>query len=332
MPTKTYSRGGYSVTINHDGSIRVKQGDWLSKYSMAIHGDHKHVNEYLRKVDGVFYLLNNVDGVNHIDRITAGEIIYHKPSMPTKVRPVYGKSFGGTPPKPTPSINLDDIVEESGIGQSKKDSITWIINKNRLDVGVVSAVGAFVELGALGALSSVAGAALSVIGSTYALFKARNSDIQRAALRGATYGLVAWAFGHSHPFFPSAMEKTLLKATLNDNKAEIKQYKSAWHFAVSKSQADIEAICASKNINVEDARIALQASSLEYVKTKEPVPEWLAAGWLLDSIENADTWRYSMSKMERQAILSPWTLYPNDSLRRPSYPSEINIRLSKLVD
>ena len=35
----TYKYGKYSVTVGTDGSIRVKAGDWLSKYSAAIYGN-----------------------------------------------------------------------------------------------------------------------------------------------------------------------------------------------------------------------------------------------------------------------------------------------------
>lgn len=72
---KTYSHGGNSVTIADDGAIQVKPGDWLSKYSMAIHHDLTHVNEYGRLNGGA-----NVIPVADANLIRAGETLYHIPT------------------------------------------------------------------------------------------------------------------------------------------------------------------------------------------------------------------------------------------------------------
>ena len=57
---KTYSNGTYSVTINSDRSIRVRPGDWISKYSAAIHDDPMaHWGDYKRKVNGKFVNITN---------------------------------------------------------------------------------------------------------------------------------------------------------------------------------------------------------------------------------------------------------------------------------
>ena len=72
----THSRGGHTVTIAEDGAIVVRPGDSVSKYSMAIHGDFNHLNEYGRKnrTSGAFEPLEN------INLITSGETIYHLPT------------------------------------------------------------------------------------------------------------------------------------------------------------------------------------------------------------------------------------------------------------
>lgn len=75
MP-KTYSHGGYSVTIADDGAIQVKPGDMLSKYSMAIHRDFNHCHEYGRKALGS----STITPVADINRISAGETLYHLPT------------------------------------------------------------------------------------------------------------------------------------------------------------------------------------------------------------------------------------------------------------
>lgn len=74
---KTYSNGIHSVTINSDRSIIVKHGDWLSKYSAAIHGDPQvHWGDYARKVNGNFI---NIDNPNQIE---VGETIYYTGELP----------------------------------------------------------------------------------------------------------------------------------------------------------------------------------------------------------------------------------------------------------
>ena len=41
----TYRQYKYSVHVHGDGSVLVNQGDWLSKFSFAIHGNPWQVHE-----------------------------------------------------------------------------------------------------------------------------------------------------------------------------------------------------------------------------------------------------------------------------------------------
>lgn len=43
----------YQVTVRGDGSIRVKPGDWISKYSDAIHGNPWRWSEYKQNWDKI---------------------------------------------------------------------------------------------------------------------------------------------------------------------------------------------------------------------------------------------------------------------------------------
>ena len=69
-----HSSGKYSVTIALDGAIKVKKGDWISKYSIAIHGHHRAIDEYARVRDGRLVALEDPS------KIYAGETIYHRPT------------------------------------------------------------------------------------------------------------------------------------------------------------------------------------------------------------------------------------------------------------
>ncbi|RZB38247.1 MAG: hypothetical protein SRB2_00593 [Desulfobacteraceae bacterium Eth-SRB2] len=74
--TMIKSHGRYTVTIADDGAILVKQGDWLSKYSAAIHrGDTTKIHEYGRLRGG------KMTPVPDPNRISAGEKLYHVPTF-----------------------------------------------------------------------------------------------------------------------------------------------------------------------------------------------------------------------------------------------------------
>lgn len=87
---RTYSQGGYDVTIHADRSIGVRPGDWLSKYSMAIYGNFGHIDEFWRQDDeGLFYEIDNKD------LIDSGETLYHPGPLPDEPP---GGAPGVTPP------------------------------------------------------------------------------------------------------------------------------------------------------------------------------------------------------------------------------------------
>lgn len=71
----TYSHGKYGVSIDENGAIQVAKGDWLSKYSSAIHkGDVSQVFEYERLVNGEYVPVENPN------EIVEGETLYHRPT------------------------------------------------------------------------------------------------------------------------------------------------------------------------------------------------------------------------------------------------------------
>ncbi|QDV39026.1 hypothetical protein [Tautonia plasticadhaerens] len=100
--SRIYSNGGYSVTVQDDRSIKVKPGDWISKYASAIYGDplanwdrfkRKYKNSYADIVDP--------------NRIFAGETIYHPGPLPGEpvTAPVIGP--GPVPGDDTPPLRSD---------------------------------------------------------------------------------------------------------------------------------------------------------------------------------------------------------------------------------
>jgi hypothetical protein len=84
----TFTGGGYQVTVNKDRSIVVKQGDWLSKYAMAIWGNYSkpYIDKFCRgfkKLDGTFVRQE----ITNKDLIRTGEILYHPDRLPGEDKP-----------------------------------------------------------------------------------------------------------------------------------------------------------------------------------------------------------------------------------------------------
>jgi hypothetical protein len=82
----TFRNGGHEVTVNSDRSIKVRQGDWLSKYSMAIYGDFDHMDQFSRMVNGDWTRIDNRD------LIETGETLYHPNRLPDEPESAYEDS------------------------------------------------------------------------------------------------------------------------------------------------------------------------------------------------------------------------------------------------
>jgi hypothetical protein len=70
-----YHKGQYRVDIAPNGAIRVKPGDWLSKYSYAMYGNFNHCDEFGRMAGGV------VAPCADPNVIHPGETLYHIPTF-----------------------------------------------------------------------------------------------------------------------------------------------------------------------------------------------------------------------------------------------------------
>jgi hypothetical protein len=103
--SRTFSNGVYSVTVNDDHSIRVRSGDWISKYSAAIYGDPKINWKRFKRKDKSGRFIDLVDP----NKIVTGETLWHpdplpgerpgrRPAAPIGVRP---------PESPVPPGEID---------------------------------------------------------------------------------------------------------------------------------------------------------------------------------------------------------------------------------
>lgn len=108
---RTFSDGVYSVTVNDDRSIRVRAGDWVSKYSAAIYGDPLANWDRFKRKDSAGRFINLADP----HKIVAGELLWHPDPLPGEApgrRP--GGPIGVRPPEspvPTGEIDPDRVAQ-----------------------------------------------------------------------------------------------------------------------------------------------------------------------------------------------------------------------------
>jgi hypothetical protein len=69
------------VEVAPDGAIRVKPGEWLSKYSAAIHNNYWSVHEFARKDPS-----GKLVPIRNVNLIYAGETVYHVPTYQASLK------------------------------------------------------------------------------------------------------------------------------------------------------------------------------------------------------------------------------------------------------
>ena len=77
----TSSDGRYHVEVAEDGAIKVRHGDWLSKYSAAIYDNYWNVHVFARKERS-----GKLVPVAHPNLIHQGETLYHLPTYDEYVK------------------------------------------------------------------------------------------------------------------------------------------------------------------------------------------------------------------------------------------------------
>ena len=95
----TFRGGGYDVTVNADRSIKIRQGDWLSKYSMAIYGNFEHTDKFMEKNTdkSMEKKRGEFRPVGNPNLIRAGNILYHPDRLPGESKILPGDGGPGTP-------------------------------------------------------------------------------------------------------------------------------------------------------------------------------------------------------------------------------------------
>jgi len=211
---KTYKRGKYMVTINPDGSIKVKHGDWLTKYSAAVYGDFFHVDAFQRKSrSGTFVRVHNPN------LIFAGEVVYHIPTathepnwLPTDT------TFTRTPLSERDKRDLI-LAHIKGHFDLKGDGVEFA---ERLAFGAHTATEAAELAEALECLSesvgegaSLAGIVLFPIDAALDIFNSWETGYRHYGMRAVAYGITSWAWNDAPPPPPSWIHNKIPPSALN---------------------------------------------------------------------------------------------------------------------
>ncbi len=117
----TFRGGGYQVTVNADRSIKVRQDDWLSKYSMAIYGDFDHIDKFWKKQGDLWEEIKNKD------LIETGDTLYHRGPLPDEA------------PVPDPKHEIPASVIEDFLNWVKQKfnrSEWWVETSGGSDFGL----------------------------------------------------------------------------------------------------------------------------------------------------------------------------------------------------
>jgi len=208
VPTLQYPPTGpatYKVTIAKDGAIKVQQGDWLSKYSMCLHGVPDQVYEYGRLKQG------QMTKITEVDWIDTGEIIYHLPTR-EKGRP---PQKPGAPKNLTPAQRekmIDQFLREQAdlpkpVAAEFKKILSRVSNGQRLAVLLAELGG--LELSALVAAGSPLISAIAMtIGNVIALLNAASTGLRNIGRVAYCYGFTAWTFRESKPGYSQNLARS----------------------------------------------------------------------------------------------------------------------------
>lgn len=233
----------YQVTVRGDGSILVEHGDWISKYSDAIHGNPWQWSEYARKsANGTFNPLPNVN------RIRTGETIYHVPSIPTiqGISPISSA-------EPSEQQKLQRIMEHLKHVRKLDGDIMTVTGDilSSVNQGVeyadkaLTAAEFIADLtqwsgrgaSALGAATEAVGAAGVFLG--FAMIPVQMAELGRrkhnVEVDASIAATVAFAFDDPRPSAPQSTVENIAKMFPQD----VKEYKQNWDNIVNKTYSHL---------------------------------------------------------------------------------------------
>lgn len=233
----TYRNGPYSVNVGPDGAIVVNPGDWLSKYSAAIHNDFIHVNEFAR-ADAAGHL----HAVDNVNLIRAGETLYHIPTvMKTAKLALQIPKPPALPDAQQKQLILNTLAHDFRLDGDKMVTLKKVMDGVELGeraVTLAEIAGLVAEEGFISATGTVAGMLGTILAPVLGLMmagRASSANEHMAGLRGMSYAATAWAFNDPRP---NELSPTL--ANYLTLPGVIKSCEKAWREAVDQTYARME--------------------------------------------------------------------------------------------
>jgi hypothetical protein len=239
-----YRNGRYSVEVGSEGAIKVRPGDWLSKYSAAMFNTFWRVYEFGRK--GRF----GVEPIQNVNLIYAGETIYHIPTY-HKSRPVWPPP---PPPPPIPDSAKKELIKSilASDFNLRGDNLP-ILGKaidilgytdNALSLAEIAGLIAEGTLwSAAGVVTSIASAFLFPFAATIQFLNAWEGGLRVAGMVAVAYTITAWAFDDPIPGLPPRLQRNITASGLA---SQIPAYRASWQDASNATLKNIAEMIAKK--------------------------------------------------------------------------------------
>jgi hypothetical protein len=255
--TKTYTNYRYSVTMGTDGAIKVKHGDWLSKYSAAMYNNFEHIHEFGR-MDSAGKLRR----IRNVNLIFAGETVFHMPTY-RKAHPVTADvvEIIASPlsEQQTKQAVVDMLKADYGLrGERLKilEEAAHIAHAGETAVELAEIAGLIAEGAVAVTVIQVVAGALTVIAVGIAILNANETDIKLAGIHAIGYALTAWAFNDPIPHYPSSLKENVSRFP---GKQALPRLEAAWNDAAAATVRNLEAEVAKKRVRKRSYQIYWQA-------------------------------------------------------------------------
>lgn len=256
-----YRNGEFSVEISRKGEIQVRPGDWLSKYSAAIHNDFTHIYEFARKDRRTAAPVP----IQNLDMIRAGETLYHLPTY-YSFEPATVAARKPAAPRLS-QARKKKLIQEAmkrkynlpGNHASLLSKAIDIIGYADNAVMIAEVAGLIAEGGAIaaaGTVLSIASVFLLPIGATISWVNAAEFGVRQTGHRAVAYATAAWAFGDPNPKLPANIRKNL---QFSHGAHEVAKHERAWNKAVDQTMKELDATVAKKRIQKKSYQVYLRA-------------------------------------------------------------------------
>jgi hypothetical protein len=268
--TRTYANILYRVTMTTEGAIKVKHGDWLSKYSVAMYNDFTHIHEF-----GRMDKAGNLKKIQAVNHIFAGETIYHIPTY-TKLHPMVMEALQVTASPYTEEqkkqIIRDTLEDDYDLQGERLEILVKIAHvyhpsETGLEVAeiVADSAGWIAEETAMGATVAIGmtalglvGAALEIIATGIEILNAGDTDKKLTGMQAICYAIPAWAFGDPIPGFPAQLRRNFM-AGIGPGISGIQRVEPVWNSVCAAAVRNLEAKVQARGRSKESYQAFWQA-------------------------------------------------------------------------